>query len=155
MTDEPRYSEEDVQEILERAIGVQTKGEFTRKQLEDMAADLGIDKQALVAAEQSWLAERDEVRAREEFLAHRRRQFVQHVVPYVLVIGFLFIINMLTSPGFLWFLFPALGWGLGLAFHAWNAFGVTEGPEFEEQFEQWRQQHRGRLEGTNRSSLPS
>lgn len=153
--DKQRYSEDDVQEILERAMGVQMKGDYTRKQLEDMAADLGVDKEALAVAEQSWLAERDTVRAREEFLAHRRQEFMQHLIPYVLVIGMLFVINIMTSPGFLWFLFPALGWGIGLAMHAWQVFGVTEGPEFDRKLEEWKREHGYELEDGRRGELPS
>jgi serine/threonine protein kinase len=44
--------------------------------------------------------------------------FLKHLGPYVIVIGFLAVINLLTSPDYLWFLWPAAGWGVGLAFHA-------------------------------------
>ncbi len=30
----------------------------------------------------------------------------------------------LTSPGYLWVIWPALGWGIGLAFHAMDTFGL-------------------------------
>jgi hypothetical protein len=48
------------------------------------------------------------------------RSFFQHLGPYVIVIGALAIINLLTSPSYPWFLFPALGWGMGLAIHFWS-----------------------------------
>jgi hypothetical protein len=48
------------------------------------------------------------------------RNFFQHLGPYVVVIGALAIINLLTSPSYPWFLFPALGWGIGLAIHFWS-----------------------------------
>jgi biotin-(acetyl-CoA carboxylase) ligase len=48
------------------------------------------------------------------------RGFFQHLGPYVIVIGMLAIINLLTSPSYPWFLFPALGWGIGLAIHFWS-----------------------------------
>jgi hypothetical protein len=35
---------------------------------------------------------------------------------YVGVIGFLFVIDVITGDG-LWFYWPALGWGLGLFLH--------------------------------------
>ncbi len=41
----------------------------------------------------------------------------KHLKMYVGVIGFLFIINMLTSAHTLWFYWPALGWGLFLFMH--------------------------------------
>ena len=44
-------------------------------------------------------------------------RFHEHLFTYFGVIGFLFIINMLTSSGEIWFHWPALGWGLLLFFH--------------------------------------
>jgi class 3 adenylate cyclase len=41
----------------------------------------------------------------------------KHLGTYVGVIGFLFIINMLTWHGRIWFHWPALGWGLLLFLH--------------------------------------
>ncbi|MBN1994571.1 MAG: pentapeptide repeat-containing protein [Anaerolineae bacterium] len=48
------------------------------------------------------------------------RGFLQHLGPYVMVIGALGIINALTSPSYPWFLFPAAAWGIGLSIHFWN-----------------------------------
>ena len=43
--------------------------------------------------------------------------FLRHLGLYVIVIGGLGMINLLTDPGgYPWFLWPALGWGVGLAF---------------------------------------
>ncbi len=41
----------------------------------------------------------------------------KHLSMYLGVIGFLFIINMLTWHGMIWFHWPALGWGLLLFLH--------------------------------------
>ncbi len=43
--------------------------------------------------------------------------FYTHKWIYVSVIGFLFIVNILTWPGVLWALWPALAWGLLLFLH--------------------------------------
>ncbi|MFY7813700.1 MAG: 2TM domain-containing protein [Chryseobacterium taeanense] len=37
---------------------------------------------------------------------------------------------MITSPGYLWFFWPMLGWGIGVAAHAANTFWI--GKEWEE-----------------------
>ena len=34
------------------------------------------------------------------------------------------LLNLLISPGDWWFLFPLLGWGLGLFLHGWSAFST-------------------------------
>jgi hypothetical protein len=47
-----------------------------------------------------------------------------HVAVYGLVITGLLLINLLTSPGYLWFLWPLVGWGLGLAAHGLAVFGA-------------------------------
>jgi len=46
-----------------------------------------------------------------------RSHFYRHFGTYVGVIGFLFIINMLTWSGVIWFHWPALGWGIGIFLH--------------------------------------
>jgi signal transduction histidine kinase len=65
----------------------------------------------------------------EEALRRARRRaaaeasFYAHVVTYLAIIGFLALINLLTSPFRPWFLWPAFGWGLGLFFHFMGVFG--------------------------------
>jgi class 3 adenylate cyclase len=44
--------------------------------------------------------------------------FRGHFIPFAAVNGFLALINLTTSPEFLWFLFPLGGWGIGLLSHA-------------------------------------
>ena len=46
------------------------------------------------------------------------RGFYAHLAAYGAVNVFLLLINLITSPGSLWFIFPLLGWGIGLAIHA-------------------------------------
>jgi serine/threonine-protein kinase len=45
----------------------------------------------------------------------RIRSLQRHVVSTMITVGFLAAINLLTSPRFPWFLFPALGMGIGIA----------------------------------------
>lgn len=58
-----------------------------------------------------------------------KRDFRQHVVVYVLVNALLVIIWAVSGAGYFWPVFPLVGWGIGLAFHAWSVFGersITE-----------------------------
>jgi len=57
-----------------------------------------------------------EKREAEEKVAARLR-FYNHLFVYVGVNAFLIVINLLTSPFRWWFVFPLLGWGIGLFFH--------------------------------------
>lgn len=61
-----------------------------------------------------------ETRARAR--ARAKLDFYRHVLTYVVIIGGLAVINLLTSSGYLWFLWPALGWGAALFMHAVNVF---------------------------------
>jgi len=47
----------------------------------------------------------------------KRQGFRNHIVSTLSVTGFLFMINMITSPGMPWFLFPAIPMGIGLVAH--------------------------------------
>jgi transcriptional regulator with XRE-family HTH domain len=57
-------------------------------------------------------------------LAHVRklRGFYIHLAQYVVVIGFLAIVNLVTSPHYFWVIWPALGWGIGILFHGLRVF---------------------------------
>jgi hypothetical protein len=56
-----------------------------------------------------------------------KRDFKSHVVSYVLVnaglVGIWLVTAINTGAWFPWFVFPLLGWGIGLGFHAWAAYG--------------------------------
>ena len=60
--------------------------------------------------------------------------FYVHLTVYVLVNLLLCTINLLTSPGRLWFYWPLLGWGIAVALHALRVFGagLGLGTEWEE-----------------------
>lgn len=60
------------------------------------------------------------------------KEFYHHIVVYLIVNAILFFINIMTSPGYLWFLWPLLGWGIGIAFHALSVFGDFWGRSWEE-----------------------
>lgn len=61
-----------------------------------------------------------EQRARAE--ARRLREFMTHLGSFVAVGLFFLTINLLTNPHSLWFFWPMLPWGIGLAIHGWKVF---------------------------------
>ena len=73
-----------------------------------------------------------EQRARRRLRAERG--FYVHLVIYVIVISGLFVINALTGHGRWWFVWPAIGWGIGLTIHALSTFGMISmlGRDWEE-----------------------
>jgi hypothetical protein len=52
---------------------------------------------------------------------------------YVLVIAFLFAVNILTDPSYIWAWWPAIGWGIGIVNHGVGVFEVFSlfGPKWE------------------------
>ncbi|WP_315835947.1 2TM domain-containing protein [Bradyrhizobium prioriisuperbiae] len=57
-------------------------------------------------------------------LAHVRKikGFYMHIAQYALVMGVLTVVNLLIYPHRLWVIWPALGWGIGLALHGLQTF---------------------------------
>lgn len=58
--------------------------------------------------------------------------FFMHLAVYAGVNLLLIIINLLTTPGNLWFQWPLLGWGIGLIFHGLRVFAFTGGSALKE-----------------------
>lgn len=54
------------------------------------------------------------------------KDFYMNLISYCIVIPFLIFINLFTRSSFHWFWFPVFGWGIGLASHAFQVFGVGE-----------------------------
>ena len=52
----------------------------------------------------------------------KRSEFGAHLLAYVLVNTFFVAIWAVTGNGFFWPIFPILGWGIGLAFNAWDVY---------------------------------
>ena len=69
------------------------------------------------------------IRAKER--VKELKDFYASLIAYCIVIPFLFYIWNRYTPGIIhWYLFPAFGWGLGLVFQAFQAFGY--GTNWEE-----------------------
>jgi len=73
----------------------------------------------------------DEDSLREMALARieRKQEFYGHLLAYVLVNAMLIGIWAVSGAGFFWPIFPLLGWGIGIAFHAWDTFRRGEPSE--------------------------
>jgi len=48
--------------------------------------------------------------------------FYIHLAVYVAVNALLVVLNLVYSPDCLWFLWPLLGWGIGIGFHGLSIF---------------------------------
>ena len=61
------------------------------------------------------------------------KAFYSHLITYVVVIILLFIINFISNPDYIWAVWPALGWGIGVISHGLSVFEVFDvfSPEWE------------------------
>jgi len=92
----------------------------------------------------------EQVREEEETLRDlairrikRRLDFKAHLFAFVVVNSFLVAIWALTGSGFFWPIFPMLGWGIGVAFNAWDVYVRAE--PTEEQVLREMEELRGRM----------
>ena len=67
----------------------------------------------------------DELRQRAVYRLKKKAEFRSHLTSYALVNAALVVIWALTSgPGsYFWPIWPILGWGVGIGFHAWETYG--------------------------------
>src|SRR5450755_572140 len=66
--------------------------------------------------------------ARAKKVAGVRIAFYIHLTAYTVVNALLIIINLATSTRHFWFMWPLLGWGVGLVAHALATFALPAVP---------------------------
>ncbi len=65
-----------------------------------------------------------------------KKEFFGNLTSYVCVMAFLIALNLYTSPWHWWFIYPMLGWGMGLAMHYFKVFGWPGAPFQTPEWEQ-------------------
>jgi hypothetical protein len=89
-----------------------------------------------------------ELRQKAEKIVEARRGFKTNLFAYLIINVMIFVIWLIvaltTSPHlwFPWFLFPLVGWGIGIAFHAQAVYG---GAKFESRREDMVQKEMDRI----------
>ena len=63
--------------------------------------------------------------------AEERVDFKSHIAVYVAVNILLIVINLLTSPGSLWFFWVTIFWGFGVLMHGLSIFVFPKGRAVE------------------------
>ncbi len=61
------------------------------------------------------------------------KDFYSHLINYGIVVGAFFILNLITSPNYIWAWWIAIGWGIGVISHGLSVFEITNffGAEWE------------------------
>ncbi len=52
----------------------------------------------------------------------RLKHFYSSLMSYLVIVGFLFIVNLVISPDYIWAWWVAFGWGISIAFQGIEAF---------------------------------
>ena len=81
-----------------------------------------------------------------------KKEFYQHLMAFVIVNFFLLALNLVTSPFNWWFHFPLLGWGIGLAFHYVDVFGI---PGFDILSREWEDRELDKGKKSNKKTKPA
>jgi len=74
-----------------------------------------------------------------------KKKFHKHLATYIIFSCFFFFLNMISGNGHMWFIYPVLGWGIGIASEYYK---VYVSPDLDEQAIQ-KEIHK--LEQRNRS----
>jgi len=87
----------------------------------------------------------DDLRRAAERRADAKLAFRSHLMAYVVVNAGLIAINLVTSPGYYWFIWPLMGWGVGLIAHGMGTFiwtGDSREQMVQKEMERLRQSRR-------------
>jgi hypothetical protein len=120
-----RYSEEEVSAIIKRALQGTSAQTITHDELLEIAQKSGVSPDKLADAIERHEELADLERAKQRWIRLQRQDFRGHLIAYVIVNGALALMNFMTT-GYPWVLWPILGWGIGLAFHAVDTFMVDD-----------------------------
>lgn len=134
------YPAEDAQQILGLAIAQKTEtGELSRAQLLEVAAELGIAPDTLLAAEQEWEIKKYELADQRLFDRQRKSRFHHGLVKF-LIFGSFALIFQLVTGGWLWnwILYLTFGpWALELIWDWWRIYRPNE-YSYNQEFQRWR-----------------
>lgn len=123
MSKDQGYADDEVRDIIERALKEQPTSGVSHDDLLSIGAGVGLSPAAVESAAREVAEARLTKTATKRVVSRRRRAVAAHAFVYLAVNALLFTINFLTTPGEWWVLFPLFFWGLALLLHA--GFGLS------------------------------
>ncbi len=114
------YTRDEVEEILRRALETQPVESLSHEDLVAAAVEAGIDADDVEAAARQIEEEREVSVEEERVIQWRRKRFLQSIYTYVVVNSGLFVIDIMSGPGW-WVQWVLAGWGVALALGARRA----------------------------------
>jgi hypothetical protein len=136
------YSDQEVQEILQRALARRTQSgdRLSRDQVRAIAVELGVSEAEYAQAEREWQAQRQTQHLATRFATHKRHRFQDGLIRFAIVNAFLIALNLWIQHRLSWAMYPFLFWGLGIALDAWVTFN-PQNPTYQKQFAAWKEQY--------------
>jgi hypothetical protein len=130
MPDAPKYSDDEVREILERALATDgaPASAITHGDLVAIGEQVGVTPEAMTRAAQEVARAKLDTAATRSLKSRRRKLLAAHGALFAVFNALFFTVNFLTTPGEWWFLFSVVFWGLVLAAHAALALGLGVSP---------------------------
>ncbi len=120
-TTPPRYTTEEVNRIIRRALKLDASESISHDELLETAGELGIDPARLEVAIAQEAATMETERVRATYLKRARTAFKASLYGFIVLNTFLFAIDCTTGGGW-WFQWPLLGTGLPLALGLGKAY---------------------------------
>jgi hypothetical protein len=141
------YDEEQVSQILHQALANRSSDphKLSREQVCEIAADLGVNREEFLEAEESWRSQQLKNKELVKFDTYKQQKFKEGILKFAIVNGFLSSINIYSGGHITWAAYPLMFWGLGVALDAWATY-QKNGSGYAKQFDTWqRKQQRDRL----------
>ncbi|MEM9069901.1 MAG: 2TM domain-containing protein [Myxococcota bacterium] len=133
------YSDDEVSEILGRALSKDDVIGLSHEELAEVAAEVGITTEELEKAAAEVRSERvrqsDRAEAEHAVTVHKRRQrrgWLRHFATYGVITAGLALLN-LTTGGSAWWVYPAIGWGMAVALHGSRVLFSDDDAELQRQ----------------------
>jgi len=122
-----RYDEEEVTDIVRRALNSRSgRTTIDHDELVDIARTTGISRSQLEASieEQEMTGELEIYK--EKWFKRHKKDFYDHLRVFIIVNFFLFVLNIVTGPRYMWVLWVIGGWGFGVVLQASKTFFVSD-----------------------------
>ncbi|MBS1721691.1 MAG: 2TM domain-containing protein [Armatimonadetes bacterium] len=147
MEDEHLQSDKDVEAILLLASEKKESEQALRQRLEASAAELGLSRDQLSAAEEAYKERRKADLEREEkseadsrlyrdFKTREMDTWRKHLFAFLIVNVCLIVLNLMTSRQ-IWFVYSLVPWGLGVIGSYFDIRSARE-PALDRHFKKWR-----------------
>ena len=132
------YDEDEAEQILKLASKKMSGiGSISGDELVRTASELGITPDALQEAEEEFERTRTEQQSRQNFDRYTRKEFLSHLVFYLVINGALMALDLRSDGKLGWSYYPLILWGIGILAQAWSTFARSS-EDYEKEFRSWR-----------------